>query len=1698
MMNRKICLLLVSFAMLIGISSYAQITAPTDVAGCQLWLDGADPNGDGSLPVDGTALATWKDKSGANHDAAQSDANKQPVIKTGVLNSKAVVTFDGTDDNLSFTKMSDIRTVFWVLSEENQTDLHFLLGDDAEYNFHRGAASIWDDVYSADGIKGGTTRVDRADFDGLHNNIPIQQYVIVSLAASDNLVASNVTDDRDLLRHWNGGIAEIIVYNQALSDTDIKAVEDYLYLKWYVSTLPGVKVTGGTNHVDIPKGDASPTVGKGTDFGTVLTGSNPVVNTFTITNTGTDDLVLSNSPAVSLTGDSAFTVSSQPSSSTITAGNSVDFSISFDASVDGSYDATVSFESNDIPNSPFTFNITGKVSSTNSPDMKISGNSIFIPNGSLPSAGNGTDFGAVNIGSTQSQTFTIENVGTSDLTFSNNPIVSILGSNDFTITSQPSSSTLQPSSSVTFVVEFSPATAQDSSADISINSNDPGSPYRFAIKGRGASSGIGPGNVNGCLLWLDASDPMADNSTPQFGAASVWKDKSTLGNDALQSSTNDQPVLMDNQLNGKPVFHFDGASQFFSFTKIEHAVSVFWVLRETDHNDVHFFLGDDTNFDFHRGPSSDGFIWDPAVSDNVKNGTTYLDDVSVDGFTTPFPADGNFHKLAIVAKGDNTASTLSSDRTFGRYWKGEIAEVAIFNRELSDADRDLVIAALNTKWFSTSIDPDISIKGRGIVITSGSTTTSTNDDTDYGDSNLGKDNIHEFTIANSGGGTLNISAIEISGTDSTEFIKQTPVPSSVPATSSDTFKIAFHPTSEGVKNATVTVITNDKDTPNYTFVISGNGKKFDLPEIVVKGNGNVIQKGDTVPQISNNTNFGSIKIVQGGANTITKTFTIENTGKSTLHLLDPVISFTSSTNNAFSVTTAPASELAPLASTTFEITFTPDTAGIGYSAIVNINSDDRYNNPYDFKINASTDSPDPTEEAIVVSGNGEVIPNDSSQIPNTTNGTDFGDIEIGKFLTHTFIIENTGLGDDLEIIKIESNDLSVLIGNTPSIIKKGENASFTIDINASGVPRSIDATVTITNSSRLDSAYIIKVKANIIQQIASNINVLYNGQSIPSGGVPTLDNGTDFGQQTLNNPLVKEFTIVNIGTSQLTLDDNPPLALTGSATFTIVEQPSGTAISPGSTATFKIQFLPILEPEETAVLSFANNVAGKSPYVINLKGSGTQGEVSANIEVLGKGILIANNDTTPALLDDTDFGTVNAGSKVEHVFTIENNSSKDLELTSNELVTISGLAVNQFSLTQAPDSLVKAGGSTDFAITYNPTVLGDSDVTVTIDNNTNHSNPFSFTLHGIGSNGTPVAYMRVLGNQKVIVSGSTQTSVSDNTDFEDVDLNKEKVFDFMVENSGNTTLIFNNDPAIEITGNNATSFSVVKKLKPVLAGETGTFSIKFSPLIIGEKTAVISISTNDAVRDPYTFTIRGMAVDPNEAPVIVLSGKGENIQNGSTTPDVLNGTDFGGASIGMTADQEFVIYNDSFATLLLDGNPSVAVSGTNASEFVVSSFPTATTVPAKSQTKFTLSFKPTSAGAKNATVTISAGTAGDFVFAVQGTTLSQPPVANPDSYNVPVGGSLVVPNPGLLSNDTDPNGAALIAEAVTQPTKGVLLLNDDGSFSYTPNAGASGTDSFTYKAATSSTESVPATVTIDIVPAGTGTPIAMNDSYSVS
>ena len=109
--------------------------------------------------------------------------------------------------------------------------------------------------------------------------------------------------------------------------------------------------------------------------------------------------------------------------------------------------------------------------------------------------------------------------------------------------------------------------------------------------------------------------------------------------------------------------------------------------------------------------------------------------------------------------------------------------------------------------------------------------------------------------------------------------------------------------------------------------------------------------------------------------------------------------------------------------------------------------------------------------------------------------------------------------------------------------------------------------------------------------------------------------------------------------------------------------------------------------------------------------------------------------------------------------------------------------------------------------------------------------------------------------------------------------------------------------------------------------------------------------------------------------------------------------------------------------------------------------------------------------------------------------INDPPAAIVDTYFGNEGGPTSIAAPGILGNDTDPDNDTLTAILDSDVSNGSLTLNSNGSFSYTPQNGFFGMDSFTYYVNDGQVDSDPVSVSL-IISAINDPPVAVDDSYS--
>lgn len=264
----------------------AEPEIPTD--GLQLWLradDGVTTNADGKV-------IRWQDKSGNGHDAASAEKSynsgtgeTDPEYVAEGENREPAVRFDGQDDVLEFPfegVIADKENVSVIIVSKNTSDLSGnnssnINGDNnALLYFHENgswgkfAITPYQDVISVRMPEDHIYHVDKADEDkgnGLSTSIFIKEGVSATVYDKNTtildtidapLALSNTDDsigylggyhvDSLDLKHFQGEIAEIIVYDSAIALAAVQSINAYLNDKYYTpkpSDGDTVELTGG-------------------------------------------------------------------------------------------------------------------------------------------------------------------------------------------------------------------------------------------------------------------------------------------------------------------------------------------------------------------------------------------------------------------------------------------------------------------------------------------------------------------------------------------------------------------------------------------------------------------------------------------------------------------------------------------------------------------------------------------------------------------------------------------------------------------------------------------------------------------------------------------------------------------------------------------------------------------------------------------------------------------------------------------------------------------------------------------------------------------------------------------------------------------------------------------------------------------------------------------------------------------------------------------------------------------------------------------------------------------------------------------------------------------------------------------------------------------------------------------------------------
>jgi hypothetical protein len=212
--------------------------------------------------------------------------------------------------------------------------------------------------------------------------------------------------------------------------------------------------------------------------------------------------------------------------------------------------------------------------------------------------------------------------------------------------------------------------------------------------------------TGGMKLWWDASNVNGANNTGIADGAkfATWKDRSGNGNDGLAhggvGATLRKTVA---DLNNKAAVEFinDRAETYDFTTPILDIRSVFWVVKKVDPDQMHFLLGLNGGENVWCDTIG-GYIWNSYwTSDLILDGVTRVQGEVVNGAMTNLIAYGNTI-VSLDTTGNVGADYFSGDPRnnylTNRQWEGTLSELIIYNRVLTDQERNQTGSYLAAKY----------------------------------------------------------------------------------------------------------------------------------------------------------------------------------------------------------------------------------------------------------------------------------------------------------------------------------------------------------------------------------------------------------------------------------------------------------------------------------------------------------------------------------------------------------------------------------------------------------------------------------------------------------------------------------------------------------------------------------------------------------------------------------------------------------------------------------------------------------------------------------------------------------------------------------------------------------------------------------------------------------------------------------------
>ncbi|MFC1498844.1 choice-of-anchor D domain-containing protein, partial [Verrucomicrobiota bacterium] len=966
---------------------------------------------------------------------------------------------------------------------------------------------------------------------------------------------------------------------------------------WPKKALPAqpyITVLG--NGLEILTGDNDPVSADGTDFGDFMTFPSFATNTYSITNTGNEDLVLTGSPVVTVSGDGEFSLVMDAAETNLAAWTGTEFSILFNPTVPGVRTAQVSIANNDTNRNPYTFSIKG--SGVEMPVIDAAAGATNISRTTVTLQGNLTAGVSADVYIYWGE----HNWGENASQWANTNVLYSLGEGDFSIdltgltggktyfytifaTNNAGSAWSSPSSSFTmlpatrdFVVHRGTFTMPAGTSMVTLyNTND------YTLSEDTTVSNVFIKLVNACHGGSgDTNGFSADSSMAWIG--------------------NPGNILTSVDINRKSSDY----STFVSWEILEYIGNPGGVNEIIVRDQASISIDSSTN------------VVTGAAAGSISDTNRVI--VYVTGQAG---SDGYVFKCSFASELDASKQPVFKREAASGNSSISYAVVEFTGSNWRDVQRiEHVIAESNTEEKKTISGVALSRAFMHVQVKGGSGTSqygaqvwfSAADEVTFFDPYSSGRSIAAWIVENQETDPLMAMKVQhikndryadgpepetwtepisaVADMDNTSIMGENCKESLSWSRSLTTFELTAPDRVSMYRAAT-------REVAYYAFSVvewpmglrlSGSGA-----EIGVWGSGSEIVNGDNIPSLVDDTDFGNVV----GGSGVSHVFTVTNSGTNVLNLTgNPVVQLSGHTND-FKVTSQPGSTIGVGSSATFTIEFDPTASGIK-TVFVSIDNDDFNENPYSFTVQGMGFAVE-----MAVMGDGQKIM-DGDNTPDAGDGTEYGNTWTGMTNDQVFVITNSGVLDlnltGTTAVVINGDPEFSVLSQPSGPIVPGGSESFTVRFMPT-VAGLRTGELFIANNDTDDNPYTFTVQGMGVLS-TPEMDVLGNGLEITDGdNSPAVIDGTEYGITGVGLTKDQVFVITNSGIRDLSLTGTTAVVINGDPEFSVLSQPSG-PIVPGGSESFTVRFIPTAEVTMTGEVFISNNDTNENPYTFTVQGTG--------------------------------------------------------------------------------------------------------------------------------------------------------------------------------------------------------------------------------------------------------------------------------------------------------------------------------------------------------------------------------------------------------------------------------------------------------------------------------------------------------------